>query len=82
MKQDFVIATFNVFGRTLQVKGTGGRHHNGNRHAMVLIGDAIRPSVIGGVERVDPSDPDVRFATLSGRFEFLFNRGRPAQRFP
>ncbi len=30
----------------------------------------------------DPSDPDQRNATLSGFFEFIFNRGRPAQLFP
>jgi len=30
----------------------------------------------------DPSAPEERHAELSGRFSFLFNRGRPAQRFP
>ena len=30
----------------------------------------------------DPSDPNNRNATLSGHFTFIFNRGRPAQRFP
>lgn len=34
------------------------------------------------VHFVDPSSPDDRHATLSGRFSFLYNRGRPAQRFP
>ncbi len=34
------------------------------------------------VRFVDPADPETRYATLSGHFEFLFNRGRPAQRFP
>lgn len=34
------------------------------------------------VRLVDPSQPDVRYAVLSGEFSFLFNRGRPAQRFP
>lgn len=31
---------------------------------------------------VDPDDPEVRNAVLSGEFRFLHNRGRPAQRFP
>ncbi len=31
---------------------------------------------------VDPSEPEERNATLSGRFRFLHTRGRPAQRFP
>ena len=57
MKQDFVIATLNVFGRTLQKKGTQGRDHNGNRHAMVMIGSSVKPTVIGGIERVKPDDP-------------------------
>jgi len=30
----------------------------------------------------DPSAPGTRYATLSGFFSFIFNRGRPAQRFP
>lgn len=31
---------------------------------------------------VDPTAPEERNARLSGDFNFLFNRGRPAQRFP
>ncbi len=31
---------------------------------------------------VDLAHPDERFAVLSGSFRFLFNRGRPAQRYP
>jgi len=34
------------------------------------------------VRLVDTSRPDERFAVISGEFSFLFNRGRPAQRFP
>jgi hypothetical protein len=30
----------------------------------------------------DLRDPDTRNATISGQFSFIFNRGRPAQRFP
>lgn len=30
----------------------------------------------------DPYKPEERNAVLSGHFRFLFNRGRPAQRFP
>ena len=31
---------------------------------------------------VDPANPEMRNAVLSGHFRFLHNRGRPAQRFP
>lgn len=31
---------------------------------------------------VDPAAPEDRNARMSGDFSFLFNRGRPAQRFP
>lgn len=31
---------------------------------------------------VDPADPEGRHATLSGAFSFVYQRGRPAQRFP
>ncbi|MEM9070946.1 MAG: hypothetical protein AAGE52_20720 [Myxococcota bacterium] len=34
------------------------------------------------VRFVDTSRPEERFALFSGNFDFLFNRGRPAQRFP
>lgn len=34
------------------------------------------------VELVDPAAPAARRAILSGDFRFLYNRGRPAQRFP
>lgn len=30
----------------------------------------------------DPSQPEQAYAILSGHFDFLFNRGRPAQLFP
>ena len=30
----------------------------------------------------DPTVPDGRHAMLSGSFDFIYNRGRPAQRFP
>ena len=34
------------------------------------------------VRFVDLSRPEERFAILSGEFSFLYNRGRPAQRYP
>ncbi len=34
------------------------------------------------VRFVDPSRPAERFAIVSGALSFLYNRGRPAQRFP
>jgi hypothetical protein len=35
-----------------------------------------------GVEVHDGADPDERHAVVEGEFDFLFNRGRPVQRFP
>ncbi len=46
---DVLIASMNVFGRTLSKKGRAGRDHNANRHATILIGDAIKPGVIGSL---------------------------------
>jgi hypothetical protein len=43
------------------------------------------PAIVGTLEDitlVDPAAPDDRRATLSGSFDLLYNRGRPAQRFP
>ncbi len=43
------------------------------------------PAIVGtldDVTLVDPAAPEARRATLSGSFDFLYNRGRPAQRFP
>jgi len=43
------------------------------------------PAIVGTLDEVllvDPAAPEARRATLSGRFDFLYNRGRPAQRFP
>lgn len=47
---DVVIATMNVFGRTLSKKGRAGRDHNPNRHCTILIGDAIKPGVVGSLK--------------------------------
>jgi hypothetical protein len=43
------------------------------------------PAIVGALDSVtlvDPAAPDERRATIAGRFDFLYNRGRPAQRFP
>jgi hypothetical protein len=43
------------------------------------------PAIVGTLDDVvlvDPAAPDDRRATLSGSFDLLYNRGRPAQRFP
>lgn len=37
---------------------------------------------LSGVRLDDASRPEERYATIDGYFRFLFNRGRPAQRFP
>ncbi len=45
-----VVATLNVFGRTLSKKGTEGRDHNAHHHVMVLSGPGVRAGVVGGVQ--------------------------------
>lgn len=39
-------------------------------------------AVFEGAVLEDPATPDERRATLDGFFRFVFNRGRPAQRYP
>ena len=43
-------ALFNVFGRTLKKLGQKGRDHWASHHATIMIGKAIRPGVVGGLE--------------------------------
>lgn len=50
LKQDVLVATLNVFGRTLKKKGMGGRDHNSGHHVMVLMGDGIEGGIVGGLE--------------------------------
>ncbi len=43
------------------------------------------PNIVGtfdAVEFIDPARPSTRHATISGNFDFIYNRGRPAQRYP
>lgn len=43
------------------------------------------PNIVGtldSVELVDPASPLTRHALVSGTFDFIYNRGRPAQRYP
>jgi hypothetical protein len=51
LRHDAIIATLNVFGRTLTKKGTAGRDHNRGHHVTVMMGDVFKGGVIGGVER-------------------------------
>jgi len=45
-----VVATLNVFGRTLSKKGRQGRDHNAHHHVMVVSGPGVRPGVVGGIQ--------------------------------
>ncbi|MFO0554457.1 MAG: DUF1501 domain-containing protein [Polyangiaceae bacterium] len=57
LKQDVLIASLNVFGRTFKKKGNAGRDHNSGHHAMLLMGDGIKGGVVGGlVPNSDGSD--------------------------
>ncbi len=52
-------------------------------YAPDLDPDQLRTSAsFRGVRFVDTSRPNERFAIVDAEFSFLFNRGRPAQRFP
>jgi len=52
-------------------------------YAPELPGSALEvTAAFSDVRFVDPSTPETRYAILSGNFSFIFNRGRPAQRFP
>lgn len=50
LPNEFLVAVWNVFGRTLTT-GLNGRDHNRNHNVAVLIGNTLHGSVIGGVER-------------------------------
>ncbi|MEM9192962.1 MAG: DUF1501 domain-containing protein [Myxococcota bacterium] len=50
LRRDVVFGCINVFGRTLQKKGLSGRDHNGFHHCTVLMGNGVRPSVVGGLK--------------------------------
>jgi hypothetical protein len=51
LTRPYVVVTLNVFGRTLEKKGTTGRDHNKDHHVAVMIGDGVRPGIVGGIER-------------------------------
>jgi uncharacterized protein (DUF1501 family) len=50
LKNDVLVGTLNVFGRTLKKKGMGGRDHHSGHHVMVLMGEGIKGGIVGGVE--------------------------------
>jgi len=50
LKQDVLVGTLNVFGRTLKKKGTKGRDHNKSHHVTVLMGSGVKGGIVGGVE--------------------------------
>jgi hypothetical protein len=50
LQNEVIVATLNVFGRTLKQKGTTGRDHESGHHVMVLMGNGIASGVVGGVE--------------------------------
>ncbi len=54
LKQEVIVGSLNVFGRTLSIdrKGRNGRDHNNRHHVTMLIGDSIKPGIVGGVEKV------------------------------
>jgi hypothetical protein len=51
LQDKVTFASMNVFGRTMAVahKGSTGRDHLANHHCTLMIGKAIKGSVIGGV---------------------------------
>ena len=51
MSDQVTFASLNVFGRTLGLadNGLNGRDHNANHHCGLIIGPAVKGSVIGGI---------------------------------
>ena len=49
LQHEVVVATLNVFGRTLKRNSVGGRDHNRDHHCMIVMGDGVEPGVIGGL---------------------------------
>jgi hypothetical protein len=64
LKQPVVIASLNVFGRTLAKKGTSGRDHNPGHHAMILMGEGVKGGVVGGLR---PSNDDFIASSFSSK---------------
>jgi len=50
LKNDVLVGSLNVFGRTLKKKGTSGRDHNSGHHCMVLMGEGIKGGIVGGIQ--------------------------------
>jgi hypothetical protein len=51
-------------------------------YAPSVDGDHRTAATFEDVRFIDPSDPDARYAVLSGDFDFDYSRKKPAQRFP
>ncbi len=57
LKDQVTFASWNVFGRLMNVnnmdqgvgQGVGGRDHNEDHHCMIMIGNNVKSSVIGGI---------------------------------
>lgn len=47
LRDRVVVGNLDVFGRDLVHKPGGGRDHNPNHHAMMIIGDGVKPGVVG-----------------------------------
>lgn len=63
------------------LQGVGGTITFNDIYAPQVDEDAVETrATLTGAVFADPEP--MRSATLSGRFSFLYNRGRPAQRFP
>ena len=54
LQDKVTFASMNVFGRTMSLanKGQDGRDHLANHHCTLMIGKAIKSSVIGGVQKM------------------------------
>jgi uncharacterized protein (DUF1501 family) len=56
LKNDVLVGTLNVFGRTLKKKGKAGRDHNSGHHVMMLMGNGIKGGIVGGVRKNEAGD--------------------------
>ena len=68
LSEHVTFATMNVFGRTLNRNGSGGRNHNRKHAVMAAFGPNIRAGVYGGVINRECSgiDPITGAASESG----------------
>lgn len=65
LQDQTTFANFNVFGRSL--RGTNGRSHNGEHHAMCLFGPRVHGGIAGGIQEKGKDFQAVAFDSVTGK---------------